>query len=69
MAESPQEAPSRANPADVDAILNRARVNLARSQRLVESWIPLSDEEKSREPAKSFKNSNLADEFLLRPER
>ena len=67
MAEQNEKAAARERSANIDAILNRHRVNLAKSQKLVESWLPLSEaERKQSESKKDVEVSSF--ESLLRPE-
>lgn len=53
-------------PLDIDAILNRHRVNLARSQKIIERWHPKSQEEIARDNDGKDVVVNFDD--LLRPE-
>ena len=56
---------------DVDAILNRAAVALARSQKLVDSWLPVSSAEPKLNGHNSTQESPKEDEpeLIGRPER
>lgn len=53
-------------PLDIDAILNRHRVNLARSQKIIERWHPKSQEEIARGDDAGDVVTTFDD--LLRPE-
>jgi len=66
-AKTPQPDPKP----DVDAILNRAAVALARSQKLVDSWLPLSRAGSKLSGHNSTKESPRVDEpeLIGRPER
>ena len=64
-----QDATSDASRAavDVDAILNRHRLNLAKHQKIVEGWLPLSKEERERKESNTEPEAASVD-ALLRPE-
>lgn len=55
-------------PVDVEAILNRHRVNLARDQNLVEKWFPLSKAERKQRDEKQAQPQGTLLEAFFRPE-
>ena len=58
MSGSPDQSTDPPPPPDLDALLNRANLALARSRRLVEAWLPLSgaaDGEEDEEDEELFK--------------
>lgn len=62
-----ERAAAQARSAEIDALLNRHRVSLAQSQKLVESWLPLSKEEQEQKKSKAEEESSSVAQFL-RPE-
>lgn len=59
------DAQKRSN--EIDAILNRHRVNLAQHQKIVEGWFPLSKQEREHDVQKGEAEVTPV-ESLLRPE-
>lgn len=53
--------------ADIDAILNRHRLNSAKNRTLVEGWLPLSKQEREQQNSNTEPEAASVD-TLLRPE-
>lgn len=50
--------------ADIDAILNRHRLNLAKNRKLIEGWLPLSKQEREQQDLNTEPETATVDTLL-----